>query len=398
MSFYRKPSPLEVTYVGTDTEDYSPFVNQFIVEGEGHLDLDRWKKAVEKASLANPGSRLILKGFWGFKYWDDQGPLPLVTKVKTDWDGSSSEGAPYLGGPINPRVGPNAQVILIDNEKPRIIFRSHHAMTDGQGMIHWMMDIFRALKDEDLVGSKGTTSEGDIIEKIDYPPRQIVEGKCIPVAKPSQKPDERYCRWVRMSWQGKYTKLVPKLMLAMSRIAWRNNGDDGKIIFRIPSDLRRYDDKEAPFSMANAIGAIDLYVTKDSTVNSLQKEILGALRTKGDVSAFPKKAYILRWLPTSLYRFRPEVIKRCHENVSYRMTGIISHLGETDLENSSYDEFKITGTYGVPIPLENRSIFVGFSINSSNGLDAVVSVPKALTTHEELIALCEEIKTELNTF
>ena len=116
MSFYRKPSPLEITYAGPDTEETSPFVNQFFIEGEGELVIDDWRAAVEKVAAANKGSRLRLKGVWGWKYWDDQGPLASVEAIDTDWDGSSSENAPILGRPIDIRKGPNAEIILMNSK------------------------------------------------------------------------------------------------------------------------------------------------------------------------------------------------------------------------------------------------------------------------------------------
>ena len=78
------------------------------------------------------------------------------------------------------------------------------------------------------------------------------------------------------------------------------------------------------------------------------------------------------------------------------MTGIISFLGEMDMEDFSYEKFKGKCFYGIPIPLEDRSITIGLTLNSGNGLDAVVNVPNALATQDELEQLCDEIKAELS--
>ena len=120
------------------------------------------------------------------------------------------------------------------------------------------------------------------------------------------------------------------------------------------------------------------------------------MRNKGDLSVFPQNMYLARWLPVSLFRFRPELFEKKHTDCNYRMTGIISFLGEMDMEDFSYEKFKGKCFYGIPIPLEDRSITIGLTLNSGNGLDAVVNVPNALATQDELEQLCDEIKAELS--
>ena len=395
MGFYRKPSPLEITYAGPDTEETSPFVNQFFIEGEGEFHIKDWQDAVERVAEANPGSRLRLKGFWGWKYWDDKGPVPKVFEQDTDWSGNSSEGAPVLGNPMSIRKGPTAEIHLLKTSPPRVLFRTHHSITDGKGAVHWMQEVFRVLRGEPLQGSAGTYNEWDIVKGKEYPPREITEGHCAPVTPPSDNPSLKGCRWCRLTVPGKHTKILPKLIIAISNITRTRHGDDSKIIFRVPSDLRRYMPDNPDFSMANNTGTIDMQITPDLSVTDVQKKIVRAMRTKQDLSVFPQNMYLANWLPISLFRFRPELIEKKHTDCNYRMTGIISFLGDMDMKDFSYEKFTGKSFYGIPIPLEDRSITVGFTLNEGNGLDAVVNVPRALATQPELEQLCDDIKTEL---
>ena len=395
MSFYRKPSPLEITYSGSDTKETSPFVNQFIIEGEGIFELSDWEDAVEKVAKANPGSRLRLKGLLGWKYWDDKGPLPKVIEIDTDWDGASSEGAPIIGNPISIRKGPTAEIILMKSKTPRVLFRTHHSITDGIGTIYWILEIFRALRGEPLLGSTGTYNEWDIAKSRDYPPRPVVEGNCIPVTSPSQNPSNQGCHWARLTLPGRHSKILANLVKIFSNIAWKNNSGKGKVIFRIPSNLRGYAEEGAPFSMANNSGVIDLEVNQDMSVSDIQQEISRSMETNEDLSVFPKIMYLVNWVPASLFKFRPELTEKKHSDCSYRMTGIVSFLGVIDLNYFSYDKFTGKCAYGVPIPLEDRSLIVGFSLNALNGLDAVISMPKALATMDEIEQFCAEVKEEL---
>src|SRR5512142_1834581 len=74
-----------------------PMMNQGIFEGKGVLDYGLWKKAVDAASEANPGSRLVLKGVLGSCRWVDSGINPPVIEIKdSKWSGSGWEHGPFL--------------------------------------------------------------------------------------------------------------------------------------------------------------------------------------------------------------------------------------------------------------------------------------------------------------
>lgn len=397
MSFYRKLSPLEVTYLADDYPDYSMLVNQFILEGSGDIDIKHFKESVARASEVNPGCRLVLKGYWKWRYWDDAGPLPSVDVIESDWDGESSEGAPVLGNPINPRKGPNTQITIVKGEITRLIFRTHHATMDGMGMLAYAVDIFRALRGEPLQGTDGRKTDWDVVQAVNHPKPSIVKGNSIPVTKVASNPDDSGCRWYRLRWQGKYTKIAAKMTLAACRIAWRNNGTDKRIIMRIPSDLRRYLAEEDGINLGNLTGAIDIEIPPDATVNSIQSSIIKQMRSKEDLSVFPDNSAIAFWMPKRVFRNNPRINKLLHEKGTYPMTGTVTYLGNVDPSQYDFGDFKAISTYGVPIPYETKPIFIGFNVNP-DGLNAVVGVPKALATHEELIQLCDELKTELDAF
>ena len=70
-----------------------PGMNQFICEGDGVFDVEKWQSAVNVASAANPGSRIILKGHLNRSRWVDSGLNPPVIEVDgSGWDGMSPEG------------------------------------------------------------------------------------------------------------------------------------------------------------------------------------------------------------------------------------------------------------------------------------------------------------------
>ena len=94
--YRRKLSVSERLWLGAN-EAYPPFANQFIIEGHGNIDYASLCHAVEVASQANPGSRLILKGYFSGCQWVDSGITPPVRVVDgSTWDGRSGENAPFM--------------------------------------------------------------------------------------------------------------------------------------------------------------------------------------------------------------------------------------------------------------------------------------------------------------
>ena len=68
---------------------YPPLANQFIIEGKGVFDRERWRSAVETASAANPGTRMVLKGFLWTCRWVDTGLAPPIIEAgqgSGEWD------------------------------------------------------------------------------------------------------------------------------------------------------------------------------------------------------------------------------------------------------------------------------------------------------------------------
>src|SRR4030042_2251198 len=124
-----------------------PMANQMIFEGRGSLDYQHLQKAVETASEANPGSRLILKGILGGCRWVDSGTTPPVIDIPhSRWTGYDSENAPFLEKPLCPKQGPTCEVVLVQGDPVRVIFRSLHGVMDGRGTFIWAEEVFRSLR------------------------------------------------------------------------------------------------------------------------------------------------------------------------------------------------------------------------------------------------------------
>jgi NRPS condensation-like uncharacterized protein len=94
-----------------------------------------------------------------------------------DWDGRSEAGAAFMTQtPIVLRRGPVVELILARQASgvTCVIFRTLHAVMDGRGALHFLGDMFRALRGEALLGTNAAYSDFDFkrsFGSIKYPQR-----------------------------------------------------------------------------------------------------------------------------------------------------------------------------------------------------------------------------------
>ena len=396
MSFYRIPSPLEFTYIAADLPHYSPLVNQFFVIGNGDIDSNKLRSALAQAVTANPGFKVRLKGYWGWRRWDDQGLAPTVEDIDApDWDSASSEGAPLLGNPIDLRHESPCQIAKIRTRTgTHVLFRTHHAVTDGRGTVHLMSDVFRILRGEDPLGSSSMLTEWDIAMREERPDSTVSEDDCLPVIKGSVDPERTGYQWYRFDWKGDKNKFAAKILFACAQLARAHFGE-GKVLFRIPADLRRYMEKNEGFTVANCSGAIDLEINADTKLNEIRSSIVRSMRNKMDLAPFKEKYQYVKWLPKSLFRVHPESLKRMHREQRYRMSGSVSYMGDVANEMFSCDGFEPFSQFGVPIPFENRPLFVA-ACSYNNLTNIIIGCPRAVCNPSELKQFCQKLSNTLD--
>ncbi len=156
-----------------------PYVNQLVSAGRGTLDLKDLQHAVEKASQANPGSRLILKGSLHKAYWLDSGVTPPVRLISgRGWDGYDREAAPYLQTPL-PYSGPTCEVVFVPGDISHVIVRSNHGVMDAGGTVSWADDIYRVLRGEEPLGSSSTMTEAALTRQFSSATKKMSTLKCI---------------------------------------------------------------------------------------------------------------------------------------------------------------------------------------------------------------------------
>jgi len=402
MKKFRNISPAEYTYLGRDNGIESPFVNQFFVEGKGKLSKEQLKQAVHLAHQKNPAISLTLKGRWAWRYWAENKNPPEVFEYNGDWQGNNSNSSNVINVPFNPREDVLASVCLFSNIKSnddidfKILFRVHHALCDGAGTLHWIKEVFRALRNEIPEGSAYQLNELDIIQREDYPAAENLFIDSKPIFPSASHPDLRGCHWIKCRWQGKDSKILAKLIFILKELTEQEHGQC-ITTFRIPSDLRRYLSKEEKLTaqLSNLTGLFDLRIENGSDVDQIQHEIIKAMRAKKDISVYPKKlTSFTKYLPNYFFKPKEKFLTDMHAQGLCKITGMISYVGKPNLADYSCENFKANGVYAIPMPLEDKSVYIGL-FTDEKGILAVLSVPNALSTMEQTQVLADEIEKRL---
>ena len=115
---------------------------QLCVEGDGAIDLAALAVAVDVASRACPGARLIRQG----RQWVDSGQAPPVRLASVAGIGRTRLESPLLRRQLTTEGAPSREVLLAPGTPTTVIFRAHPM--DGHGAMFWQRQVFRALRGE----------------------------------------------------------------------------------------------------------------------------------------------------------------------------------------------------------------------------------------------------------
>ena len=296
--YSRKLSPIERASLALN--EFCNYNVDLVVEGYGTLPLEALRRAVEKTAEANPGSRVRLRGALGFCRWVDSGTAPEVREIHAPtWDARSERGASFmdegfdaLGG------GPICRMLYVPGSPARIVFRGLHAAIDGRSMLHWMTEVFRALRGEPLLGSPCRYTEWDIMRKFqDKVNPEALEAPSaapnIPVIPCSSPPktELRYL-WRTLTFPTIIPNVLAKFAVFLAEYARRK--ESGRVAFIVPVDLRTL--REEVLSLGNLTGYLMVPIEPDDTTRQFSRQL--SLRTRNYVDCHrPDILKKLPWIP-----------------------------------------------------------------------------------------------------
>jgi len=395
MAFYRRLSPVERMYLVEDSAASAPLCHQWVLEGEGELNEAAWRAAVRQAAEANPDARVRLAGRAKWLHWEDDGALPEVCTVDgSQWDGSSEAGAPWLWGPLPTDTGPVCKVFLMPKPYPRVMIRMHHAAMDGRGLMQFIEEIFRCLRGEAPLGSNSIVTETELVRQAD--PERIPDPPINALSPFGAARGEDYqCTWRHLYVKCNPKRPMPRVIKTIADSAW-SCGGDGVVRIRVPADMRRM--LKDQISNANLTGIMDFELSPSDTLDSIGDKIRAGVADNLDMRRFPSNAKlsIAEWLPLSLFKTTPAIIKRGHANNGlYRYSATVSNLGRFNEAAHYGDGFIARRMWAMPIRYFLLPTFVAL-FGSADGFDITLGGPKVLLNEGRAERLLEAIGQALS--
>jgi len=383
---YRKISPVERSYLFHDRYNEQPLVLCAVAEGYGEFDLPQWKRAIKKAAAVHPGVRLIKKGRSGFSQWCvDDFEIPVTLIEDSLWDGKGPENADFLRGKLSPDTGKVFEVLLIKSDKLRVVFRLHHGVGDATSIRYIVRDIFIALKGGEPIGSNSTLCDVDFLDRVESP-------KIQPVSRDDDSPTGAAVgtsmrqQWCRRKIKASEFKLLPRVMLAIKQAADEMNGNEdesNEARIRLTVDLRRH----LPLTTcttANCSGAIDVNVSRQSSVLDVTRQIKASLKINKELARpSPLLVFLARWLPTKFHGMKDKAILQLHDEGKYMRLGTVSKVNRINLDDYSAAGFTAETLFGIPPASKLLPFFISLS-PVADGVEMVVGMPELLANEGRL--------------
>ncbi|MFI6042909.1 peptide synthetase [Nocardia sp. NPDC051321] len=381
--FRRKISPTERLYFFT-REVSPPFLMHMVVHGVGTLDPDAVQRAVDVASEANPGARLVRDG----KYWVDSG-VPAQVRVVRGWtlDYATLEDDAVLNSPIGPTPDRTTEVLLLTGEQTTVVFRVFHGVMDGMGMRMWVDDVLRALRGVAPAGAPDPISDAELVARVGAPGRQTLVLPTYRAATGRGRQDPAASRWLL---RHRTIHATGKGMVArVSAILAAEAGVKSR--FMVPVDLRRHD--PALRSTGNLALPLFLDVAPGESWKTISDRMRAGLRQRtelnqldnGGLSKFPPSAI------RTVLRMSNWIGARLNRNM---VSATVSHMGKFDL-----DELAVPGwtpsTMRV-LPQHSGAMPLLFGMLESRGkIELTVSCRNGAGIEPRLEALLDKIAATL---
>lgn len=392
-SFARRLSLSDLTYAASGYRKNHPnqLVCQLVVQGIGRIPEHRMQDAVAEVVQYCPIVRARLKGFWFAKYWSSGGPLPSVRTILHDWNGQCQDQLAFIDTPLDLLVGPVAEIVQVVGRNTYLVFRVHHAVTDGVGLLEFALAFFKVLnRDKPEYYDSNVTLENMPPGNLAAIPDAVTAAR-IPYSLRNLENDymDRARLWRRITLPGNDKKILLKTMLAISSLARGKTSDPVRI--HMPVSLRRHVPAER--SLANLIGMLRIDVAATDSDKELVRKIKQAMVNKQELpiavnSVTSKLAFLF---PLMLLHLLEKIaIKKLLQRPKFCCSGTTSHVGTVQLQLLSGEYFRAQSAFGIPVPPLGTPLMAVIMSNECL-TEIVLSANKTLISETEMDDLVEKL-------
>ncbi|MCB9779856.1 MAG: hypothetical protein H6742_14925 [Alphaproteobacteria bacterium] len=328
-----------------------PFAFSWVVEGDGALDPDRARAALDAAAASLPGLRARSSGWLTGSRWRFDGPAPAILSFD-DLD------APMAGGPA----------ATLHLEPGRLALRVQHACIDGAGARLALDAFFAALRGETLPPPADlAVRDLDVVAGLGRSAPTPPERNVRPAVAMAPGPGRT---WARRRVTGRFQDLLPRVLHAVA--AHARAVQPGMVRLDVPVDLRRH--RPGLRSTANLTGLVRLHVHPDDRVDQLAARLAAAI-DKGEQADVVHAAEGVRMVPLWLaaWAARREAAQGAARG-RYTASGTVTNLGRVDLSAWSAPGFTARRSYLVPPANPDLPMLMSM-VGDDDGVELVATSP-----------------------
>ncbi|MEV0948662.1 non-ribosomal peptide synthetase [Rhodococcus sp. NPDC049939] len=383
--FQRPISATEQLYLATQRLA-APFAIQLVVTGTGVVSPAALEAAVDQASAACPGSRLVRDG----RNWIDSNRTPRVRVIDHSIDFDDLDSDPILQSSLGADERATTEVVLARAaSQTTIIVRAFHGVMDAKGLGLWTGDIFRVLRGEEPLGAQDPTADHDLVARIgaDGAPTKLLPTRRAPLGSTGPAPRDSRFLWRHRSIAATTPAVVARICAHLTQEL------DIPARFMVPVDLRRHD--PAIRSTANLALPLFVDVNPGVTWQQVHAQILTQLVDRRELAEMDNgglarlPAPVTRAIVTTAHRFGA----RMNRNL---VSAIVSHAGKIDLDELSAPGFIATSAR--PLPVHTGLVPMSFVISETGSTTEVgVSCRAGDGVSERLDALLDRLTDALST-
>ncbi len=390
----RKLSAIEYYHasIGTHPRTLDPSREVVLVlEGEGDLPTEAWRRALDAVAAANPGVRLRLIGRRRRARWESDGPMPRLRIVDDcGWDALSGHGSEFIyATPLSLEQGPCVELIIAHRPdgKTLVILRTHHAIMDGSGILHFLRELFRALRGEPLLGTNAGFSDVELLRSLGIARSQSERMEKIATLPPDLSgADAKGDTWRRIQLGPARKHLLAHLAVAIAEYAHRTSPLPALIA--IPVDLRRH--VPGLLSTGNFSSVVRLRLDPGEGPERFQERLQALLAQRVEAGWSPK----LEWLRALPSPWLDRMLSRTAANYRRKApleTAMISNIGFCNPADYSAPGFVQQGMLGVPLA---GGVFAAL-MGTGNGVELMLNLPNLLGSEGRFDAFAEFLRERL---
>jgi hypothetical protein len=363
--------------------------NGFCAEGAGQLSAEQWQAALDQVAAHNPGTRLRMIGEGRRARWDSDGLPPRLHMVEhSDWDARSESGADFLyETAFSLTTGPTVELVVVARPDNRslLVLRSHHAVMDGMGSMHFLHELFRALRGEPLAGTNAAYSDVDLMLSVGAKHSTSRHVKTVSLTGLPQG-DDSGDEWRRISLGKPRKNQLGRVAGAVAEFTHRHT--DLPVLIGVPVDLRRH----APglLSTANFTNMLLVRLDKGEGGEQFKQRLKEMLDQKME-AVYPRILGIFKWMSLSQM---DRMLSRNPKNYRTKKaleTAVISNLGRQDSAALSCPGFNTERMFLIPI---KGSAFATM-ICIGEQVELTINLPRVLASNGRFDAFVDYLMQRL---